>query len=212
MWRLSRQDLLSVGFDIRLLDQQTRQPSGDAGLHINVLELVAMIVTLWLLLRRARAEPTRVGGLVILLRGDNTSALSWFTHAARSHSPAVRRLTRFATALLTLSDPPSQIDANHIPGRLNTGADALSRPTTYPTWASVIAQCSELADCTAYRLPLRLLSLLSSLTSSTSTEVGFEQEMTKLWTVEVTTLPIGAHGMASTTSLSRRLRRRRSRR
>ena len=210
MWRLSRSDLLSLGFDIRLLAQQPSRQPGAAGVHINVLKLVAMIIHLWLLLRRARVEPGRIGGLVILLRGDNTSALSWFAHAARSHSQPVRRLTRFATALLIFSDSPSQIPADHIAGQDNKGADALSRPTRFPTWASVIAQCSELAVCKAYRLPCRLLSLLSLLTSSKSTEVAFEQEMIKLWTAEVTSLPIGADGTASTTSLSRKPQRKRS--
>lgn len=212
MWRLSRIDLLNTGFDIRLLDQQSFSEPGDTGLHINVLELVAMIINLWMLLKRALVEPIRTGGLVLLLRGDNTSAISWFAHAARSHSPAVQRLTRLATALLVSHTVPSQITTNHIPGWQNTGADALSRPTQYPTWASVIEQCSELADCKAYRLPRRLLSLLSSLISSTSTEVEFEQEMTELWKVEVTSLPLGVNGMASTTSLSQRSRRKRSRR
>ena len=213
MWRLSRQDLLSLGFDLQALQEFRDEPvPGSPGLHINCLELVAMIINLWLILRFARTQDPHPGGLIIHIRGDNTTALSWFSHAARSHSAPVRRLTRFAAALLTFNDLQVQLTSSHIRGIHNVGADALSRPSRFPTWASVIRQCSELATCTAYHLPLPVLSLLSSFLSCKPPEGRLETLTTRLWTLAVPSLPPGATDTTSMPPRSPPSRGRRSRR
>jgi len=167
MWRLSDTDLARCGFDVKALRDGATEPLATAdGLHINVLEFLALIINTWLALSLLGRLPARLGGEILAVLADNTSALSWMRHASRSHSPPVRRLARCLSALLLAS--PLQVAASgaHIPGRENVAADRLSRVNEYPSWASVTNNLSHLATLPAYRLPHSLLSLLS-LTIST---------------------------------------------
>ena len=128
-WRLTRQDLIDAGFDMKSIDEDTSEPDGTSdGLHINVLEFVAMIIELWFVIILIQRHGPYPGGYIVQLLGDNTTALSWLRYAARSHRPIVRDLSRFAMAL-TLSCPLSlKLSGKHLKGKLNIGADALSRP------------------------------------------------------------------------------------
>ena len=100
-WRLSRTDLIAAGFDMKLLEESESEPAIDAlGLHINVLEFVAIILNLWLIIILSQRHHVPVGGHIFAVFADNTSALSWLRYASRSHRPNVRRLARFASALL----------------------------------------------------------------------------------------------------------------
>ncbi len=50
-WRLTREDLLELGFNLKLVNALTGEPDPDAeGLHINPLEFLAAIINLWLFL------------------------------------------------------------------------------------------------------------------------------------------------------------------
>jgi hypothetical protein len=68
---------------MRLIDSEgealTLRPSpADAdGLHINLLEFIAIIINIWLALSWVRSAPTPPGGHIIAILADNTSALSW---------------------------------------------------------------------------------------------------------------------------------------
>jgi hypothetical protein len=204
MWRLTREDLLTVGFDMKAIDADTCEPDGSSnGLHINVLEFVAIIIELWFALAFMQRRGPRVGGYVIQLRADNTSALSWMRYAARSHRPIVRNLSRFFMALTLASSASFKLSGSHIKGVDNMGADALSRPSDHPTWASVIAHHSPLATCPAYRVPFPLLSTLASVISSAKTGAAFEPPMTKLLTLVPTIMSTGSSSTARTSSLSR---------
>ena len=106
MIRLTRDDLIHAGFDMKAIDDDIGEPDGsqDDGLHINVLEFVIIIIQLWFTVKFIQRDGPRLGGYIVKLIGDNTSALSWLQYAARSHRPAVRELSRFVLAL-TLACP-----------------------------------------------------------------------------------------------------------
>jgi hypothetical protein len=208
MWRLSRDDLVRAGFNMKAIDEDTCEPDGSsAGLHINVLEFIALLIELWFVIASIRDRGPITGGYIVSLVGDNTSALSWLRYAARSHRPVVRALARFGMQL-TLSCPfPLKIFGKHLSGKLNKGADALSRPQEFPTWASAIAQHSPLALCQPCRVPFELLVTLASVTTAAETGEAYEPEMTKLLTLVLTTLSVGSEGNSAHTSASRASRR-----
>jgi hypothetical protein len=203
-WRLNRDDLVHTGFDMKFLADASIEPSVDAsGLHINVLEFVAIIINLWLVIVLSRRHPVPVGGHVFAVFADNTSALSWLRYASRSHRPNVCRLARFTSALLFASGFQGRVQGRHLSGRLNRGADALSRCRTYPTWASVTEQCSLLSTCTTFRLPHELLSTLGSLSSDKPIGAAFEEVMIRLLSLEPATLRTGYNDSGTTTSRSK---------
>ena len=205
MWRLSRDDLVRAGFDMRTIDDTSQEPDIDAsGHHINILEFLAIIINLFVALRRLHSRPAPRGGDILSVLADNTSALSWLTYASRSRRPAVQRLARFCSALLFFDAFQGKLTASHIAGARNEAADALSRPQLFPTWASVIAQCSHLSGLQAYQVPSELLSVLSSLVSSKPTEATYATLTTRLLSLELRTLRTGSSGTATTTSASRR--------
>jgi hypothetical protein len=202
-WRLNREDLIHAGFHMKLLEESAIEPAVDAsGIHINVLEFVAIIINLWLVIVLSRRQQAPPGGHIFAVFADNTSALSWLRYASRSHRPNVSRLARFTSALLFASGFQGRVQGRHLSGRLNRGADALSRCRTYPTWASATEQCSQLSTCTTFRLPHELLSFLGSLSSDKPTVEAFEAATIRLLTLEPVTLRTGSNDMAMTTSRS----------
>jgi hypothetical protein len=101
MWRLARDDLLLLGFPLKLVTSTDGEPESDAaGLHINPLEFIGCIVNLWLLLRLIKTLPPCETGYIIDLLSDNTSALSWLKVTAATRNPDLQPLARFASALL----------------------------------------------------------------------------------------------------------------
>jgi hypothetical protein len=101
MWRLSREDLLLLGFPLKLVISADGEPDMDAaGLHINPLGFIAAIINLWLLLKCIQNLPPCTTGYVVDLLLDNTSALSWMKVTAATRSPDLQPLARFTSALL----------------------------------------------------------------------------------------------------------------
>jgi hypothetical protein len=101
MWRLTRDELLLLGFPLKLVTLADGKPESDAtGLHINPLEFIGCIVNLWLLLCLVKKLPPCATGYIIDLLSDNTSALLWLKVTAATHNPALQPLARFASALL----------------------------------------------------------------------------------------------------------------
>jgi hypothetical protein len=98
MWCITHDELCSPpcswpmkAFDTDMLDA----PIDAAGLHINILEFLAIILNLWLVLSAIRDLGGPFGGWILSLPTNNTSALSWLQHSARTRSPIVCRLSRF---------------------------------------------------------------------------------------------------------------------
>ena len=203
MWRLTKPDLLRLGFILPKDMQSTKlsdptQDTPDALWHINLLEFVVLLINFWFLQRLASHATPQPQTLVISMRTDNTSALSWLSHAARAKRPATRRLARLFQAMLTSAPIPVQLQASHIAGELNHNADLLSRPSLAPTWASVIEQSKPVLDpSTAYRVPSKLLSMILTSFKFNRTEDELGTRMIELWTLEALTFPDGPLAITS---------------
>lgn len=196
MWRLSRDDLVAIGIPMKTENQP---PEDAAGTHINQLEFMALLISVYfaLALSPPGTQP------VIQATGDNTSALSWMTYAARTKRPVVRRLARLMQCLLTCHPHYFAIQNNHIKGDDNGSADALSRFKIAPSWLVAIEVTSpRLDNCLPYQVPSELLTMLQSIVSSEQPGDWYVKKMTKLWTVKPDILPPGWKQAATMTSLS----------
>jgi hypothetical protein len=223
MWRLTREELLAFGFDMRNIDKAGEDllmferdcPDALRGLHINILELVAIVINTWIILKWMQQLDVPVGGWIVSLLADNTSALSWFHFAARNHrSIIVQNLTMFCQALISLShtDHIVRFQGSHIPGAANDEADALSRPTIHPSVASATRAYYRLQTCQFLLLPSGLLSTLGRITSWTSTEAALVNETTTLLTAGLHFLPLGSLPTESAPNYYKRSTRRSSKR
>jgi hypothetical protein len=65
-----------------------------------VLEFVGIIINVWIVLGLIRTDKEKLGGHVLSIQADNTSALSWLRHAARAGQPAIRNLAYLCQCLL----------------------------------------------------------------------------------------------------------------
>jgi hypothetical protein len=211
MWRITAGELQAAGLRISDLDDEaTRARARDPDdLHINVLEFVAIIINVWLTLTFIRKDPAKPGGHIICVLADNTSALSWFRYAARSHRPAIRNLAFFCQCLIVLSQTSDFVafKSAHIPGSTNCEADALSRPELFPTMGCAIRRYSRLLTCRAYLLPFGLLSTIARVISSPEIAVQSANETTTLLTLEPRFSPLGADGTPSQTGYYKRSHR-----
>ena len=149
---------------------------------INILEFVAVIVNIWVAVRYLMLQPHRTAHVIMKVLSNNTSALAWMKHAARTKKKPVRQLVRFLQALLTYCPLPIRVHGDHIKGDKNTVADLLSQFSLAPHSASVIAQTSPLLDLSkACQVPQELLSKLAPKLSSDGDAAMSESEMTRLW-------------------------------
>jgi hypothetical protein len=172
-------DLLRLSFSMKRITPfaEPADPRSPDGLHINILEFLGIIINLWLaliLLRKSIPPPT---GFILELVSDNTSGLSWLTHAACTDNPSVRALARLVSCLLLhCACHLPRVQSSHIAGPLNIKADYLSRlvPGLVPSWESVTSECSQLATCRICLLPPELLLMLADLCSATKIAAPFE--------------------------------------
>jgi len=180
---------------MRVVKDYESEPSyhDEKRLHINPLEFIALIINLWFVIWHIKKLGPQPGGHVILLRADNTTALSWFRHAARCHSRPIRHLAYLAHAMYIFSGiiDYTQLNSNHIAGDKNVEADAISRPEDHPTLASAIAQYSRLQTCQPFLVPYGLLSMIVKMLSSPKIEATFEQEMIQVMNLAPYTSPAG---------------------
>ena len=196
MWRLSRTDMIDIGVPMKTENQP---PEDDAGTHINMLEFMALLISVYfaLALSPPNSQP------VIYATGDNTSALSWMAYAARTKRPIVRRLARLMQCLLTCYPYYFAIQNEHVKGIDNETADALSRFKIAPTWRAAIEVTSpKLDNCQPYQVPSELLIMLQKIVFSEQPGEWYVTKMTELWTVKPVTLPPGWLQVDTMTSLS----------
>ena len=187
MWRLSKADLEKIGIPMYEKEPKPGKIIG-TGTHINELEFVALIISIYFALALAPPDSQPI----ILATGDNTSALSWLSYAARTKRPAVRKLARLMQAMLTYYPYHFAMQNEHVKGINNDTADILSRFTRAPTWASAIELTSpRLNNCQPYQVPSALLTALQKIVTSEQTGEWYVKKMTKLWTVKPATLPTG---------------------
>ncbi len=200
---VSAAELVDCGFNMRPIDSHMEEPTSSCqqGLHINILEFLALTINVWfLVLKAALRQGPHPRGHILTLLTKNTSALSWLHHAARSHSPPVCRLARLISAFFLFNAFPLTLQGKHIPGHLNDEADCLSCFIPTPTLASVILQQPQLAICRPYHIPHKMLSALVKTLTVSKTEVLFATLTTKLLQLELLALPPGWETSASMTS------------
>ena len=197
VWRLTRNDMVIAGFPMKDLDENFQElnrwtpkeqlPEGHEDLlHINPLEFLAIIINVWLCLFFIRRRPPNEGGHHVLVRADNTSAISWMKYAARSHKPPIRNLAYLLQSLLLESQTAETVnlEGKHWPGKDNEIADAASRPELYPSLDSAIRAFSPLRTCQPFRIPLGLLSTLARWISYNEIGATYVGEVTKLLELE----------------------------
>jgi hypothetical protein len=207
MWRITTEDLILLGFDMKPIGKANDEPiaSNAAGLHINPLEFLAVIINLWLAIKLITTELPCPTGYIIDLLSDNTTALSWMHVAATTPNPDLQQLARFASALLVQAARVlTRVQPRHLPGDQNDEADTLSRRSKtgqVPSWAAVISQHFPLTTCRICLLPRELLLSLASLISSPKTEVTFDQVTTELLTLDLSFLPAGSTNCSLLSSL-----------
>jgi hypothetical protein len=204
-WRLTKADLIELGFDMKVVDAITGEPDPEQlGLHINPLEFIATIINLWLLLRLVMTLPERSTGYIVDLLSDNTSALSWMKITATTRDSRLQPLARFASALLLQARSLlTRIQPCHISGVTNIEADALSRYQNgrLRSWADVTKRCSRLQTCRICLLPRRLLLVLADLSSSRPIAGTSVDLTTNLLTLDLDFLPSGSNLSAIQSSL-----------
>jgi len=113
-------DASTEGWGAHILDAQAegRWSATQQKLHINVLELLAVLLAL-------QALEHLVTGRHVLAMTDNTTVVGQIRNQGGTHS---RRLFRVTQELFSWADDHQIIlSAQHIPGRLNVLADLLSR-------------------------------------------------------------------------------------
>ena len=208
VWRLSASDLRSCGWklsgDGAINEKNFTPKTADNEAHINLVEFVAIIVNAWILLKimNNKVGPSRDEHVIACFLADNTSALSWLSHASRTKRPQVRNLARLLTGLFLFRNLPIQISGLHIPGTTNKEADRLSRFSDHPSWASLIDDASlDLRNLSSHQVPRKLLTIVWSIVSHQRTADTSEQIMTNLWRVELKPLQDGWKESVSMTSL-----------
>ena len=164
MWRVSGNDLQQLSWILYGDEHELQQPLTDReftgysldkhGIHINLLEFVAIFINMWMTLKRiAHLYPDyqRMTFIAKFLT-DNTSAVSWLRYAGRSNKLPIRNLACLLTTLLIhLCQFPIQVTGEHIPGEMNDVTNALSHFSRHPSWASLIAdQSLNLCNIQAY--------------------------------------------------------------
>ena len=212
MWRVTRRELIEAGFNMRAIaadGDAARTAATDDSLHINILEFAGIVINIWFALWYTCKEKNKLGGHVVSVLADNTSALSWFRHASHSHRPAVRNLAYLCHCLIIFSQTSdfTKFEGTHIPGKNNNKADTLSRPELFPTMGSAIAQFSQLQTCHAFLLPFELLSTIAKAILSPEIEAQFISRTIALLTLAPATTLTGADGMPLQTGFFRRSHR-----
>jgi hypothetical protein len=215
--------MVQAGFCMQELDDEFQEryryckkedlPEGhEEWMHINPLEFIAIIINVWFAILHIRTDPDRAGGHHILVRADNTSALSWLRYAARSQRRTIRNLAYFLHGLILFSQTAQYANFNgkHLPGLDNSEADGVSRPELYPSLASAIAAFSPLQTCQPYRIPFGLVSTIARWTTYEKIEAQHVAEMTNLLKLEPKPFETGAIEKPSASGLYKRSRRRRS--
>jgi hypothetical protein len=185
--------------------------------HINIKEFVALFANTYLMMisfinlkqtSRLPSHLANLDGYIFQLLCDNTSAISWMTHASRSHDdPCISRLAHALSLLIYMFNEisPSNFIPKHIPGEQNGEADALSRPQIYPTYGHVFQAYPHLKALTPLKLPSKFTSLIRELIWQNSTKEPIEKTMTALLRVGVNSLKFMPKNWESATLLSSHL-------
>ena len=175
----------------------TYDSRGNRILHINVQEFIAIIINIFFsmikFLSMRATFPATSNGHIFQHDADNTTALSWMKHASRSRQPFQINLAFLLSHLIFIFNQqvPSRHDPNHLAGKNNIRADALSRPQDYPTYEAVFTAFPILRAIQAYRVPRKLISLINSCLSTTLMKEPPRQEIASLLQIEPSSIALG---------------------
>jgi hypothetical protein len=144
--------------------------AGDGTVHINLLELVAMVATAVAFSVQMRQLPT-VPGSAVEQKGDNTSAVGWVNKGGAARDGRCAAAMRVLGAVQLAS--AWSFSATHVPGKFNVASDGISR---WP-WSCVQAELTRLYPETAWKecaLGPLALSIISSLLQPSTPSVAWE--------------------------------------
>jgi hypothetical protein len=164
MWHVSSDDLWQLSWVLYGNKKELQQPLSDCeftgysleqeGIHINLLEFVAIFINMWMMLKRMAQLYPDYQWMTFIAKflADNTSAISWLKYASRLNKLPIRNLMHLLTALLVhLCQFPIQGTGEHIPGEKNNITNALSHFSGHPSWGLLIAnQSLNLSNIQAY--------------------------------------------------------------
>ena len=102
----------------------SRSVAGMDCISINVLELLGMVVSAWVLMSSCAERPSATGDCVLLCR-DNDAAVQWVRRCRGGTEPRSGALMRLL-GVLELSSG-WHFDAKHVRGIFNVAADGISR-------------------------------------------------------------------------------------
>ena len=203
MWRITVEELIPVGINPKMSwanPHNYHEPEHDPrAVHINILEFFAIFIELWICIRQLQAANTEPslpdpsapaeriphGGHRLLVRADNTSALSWLRYATRTKRAPVRRIARLLTAFLCSSFAAKtvRVQGMHLAGVANVSADHLSRFEKSASWAAIMDNCPNLTPLRICQVPQELLSLLVAVFTQEQTAAWYETATTRLRTI-----------------------------
>ena len=215
MWRVSGDNLWQLGWVLYGDEHELWQPLTDQeftgyslekhGIHINLLEFIAIFINVWMTLKRIACLYPDYQQMTFIAKflADNTSTVSWLRYTGRLNKLPIRNLARLLTTLLIhLCQFPIQVTGEHIPGEMNDIANALSCFSRHPSWALLIAnQSLNLCNVQAYQILQQLLMIIWSVTSCQKIADTSEQLIRRLWRLKLQPLPHGWQKWTSMTSL-----------
>jgi hypothetical protein len=145
------------------------------GLHINVLELVGMVVNAMVMIEKGGAYP-EFGGELVGLEGDNTSAVGWITKAGGAKNPRAGVAIRWLGTIEVHSG--WSLESKHLSGVKNPLADCVSR------YRALIAQAKleEMCPGVVWRqvqLGRRLHKTITDVLSRDCPSQHWEQALTR---------------------------------
>jgi hypothetical protein len=161
---------------------------GDGSVHINLLELVAMVINTVVFAVQLRQLPPVLGEAVDL-KGDNTSAIGWVNKGGSA------RDGRCAAAMRVLGAVQFACDwgfaASHVPGKMNIASDGISR---WP-WARVQAELTKMHPETEWQecvLGAQARSIIYTLLQPVSPSVAWERALFSELTATLQSGSVGA--------------------
>ncbi len=103
MWQVTKEELITLGF-IMAVNSKLGPGNPPNILHINMLEFMALSVSVWFALAVcAGNNPTHQQQHIGNFLSNNMLVLSWMVHAGHTKKPHSCQLARFLQVLLTLS-------------------------------------------------------------------------------------------------------------
>jgi len=103
MWQVAKEELITLGF-IMAVNSKLGPGNPPNILHINMLEFMALSVSVWFALAVcAGNNPTHQQQHIGNFLSNNMLALSWMVHVGHAKKPHSCQLARFLQVLLTLS-------------------------------------------------------------------------------------------------------------